>query len=167
MIPGEHPYHRSLAPMMWVFAGLAGIELVVVHFLVALWDWRVALALSLFSLAGVVWLVRAILSFQRLPVVIGQDRVLRLKAGHLSGIDVPLDEIGAIRSQWESGALKGRGVLNLALIAHPNLLIELRSPVRRGRRVILSVAHRFDDPAAFRVALEAAMDTIDQAERAA
>ncbi len=167
MIPGGHPYHRSLAPMMWVFAGLAGIELIVVHFLVALWDWRVALVFSLVSLAGVVWLVRAILSFRRLPVLIGQDRVLRLRAGHLSGIDVPLDEIAAIRSQWESDAVKGRGVLNLAPIAYPNLLIDLRSPVQRRRRVIRSVAHRFDDPAAFRVALESAMDSGGQAERTA
>lgn len=45
-------------------------------------------------------------------------------------------------------------MLNLGLIAYPNVLVELAEPVRRRRRAIRAVAHRFDDPAAFIAALE-------------
>jgi hypothetical protein len=51
--------------MMWVFVGLAGLELVVMHFLAALWDWGVALALSLVSLGSILWLSCVIRSFRR------------------------------------------------------------------------------------------------------
>jgi hypothetical protein len=138
--------------MMWVLVGLASIELVVVHFLVALWDWRVALVLSLASLASVIWLVGVIRSFRRLPVVIG-DGVVRLRAGQLKTIDVPLAEIAEIRTQWPGDALKARGALNLALIAYPNILVELRAPLAGRRRAICRIGHRFDDPSTFHTAL--------------
>ncbi|ATY31293.1 hypothetical protein CVN68_04295 [Sphingomonas psychrotolerans] len=160
MSPSEHSYHRSLAPMMWVFFGLACTELAVVHFLVALWDWRVALVLSLISLSGIAWLVVVIASFRRLPVIIGDGEVL-WHAGRLRSVRVPFDEIAAIRMQSDAGEVKGRDVLNLALIAYPNVMIELRHPLN-GRRPIRRVAHRFDDPAAFQSALRAAIDTTDR-----
>lgn len=155
MTLSEHPYHRSLAPMMWVFAGLAGLELVIVHFLLALWDWRVALVVTLISLAGVIWLVRAIRSFRTLPVALDGERVT-FRAGHIARIDVPVASIAAVRTEWAGPEVKQRGVLNLGLIAYPNVLVELSEPVTRRRRAIRAVAHRFDDPAAFIAALEAA-----------
>lgn len=141
--------------MMWVFAALAGLELVVVHFLLALWDWRVALVVTLVSLAGVVWLVRAIRSFRSLPVLVDGERVT-FRAGHIAGIEVPLARVATVRTGWASTELKQRDVLNLGLIAYPNVLVELSEPVLRRRRAIRAVAHRFDDPAAFISALEAA-----------
>lgn len=158
MARSEHPYHRSIAPMMWVFAGLAGLELVLVHFLLALWDWRVALVITLISLAGVIWLVRAIRSFRTLPVTVDSERVV-FRAGHIVRIEAPVSSIAAVRTQWAGPELKQRGVLNLGLIAYPNVLVELSEPVRRRRKTIHAVAHRFDDPAAFIAAIEAARST--------
>lgn len=158
MAASEHPYHRSLAPMMWVFAVLAGLELVIVHFLLALWDWRLALVVTLISLAGVVWLVRAIRSFRRLPVLVDGERLV-LRAGHIAAVAVPVANVHAIRTSWESGEIKRRDALNLGLIAYPNVLVELAEPVLRRRRAIRVVAHRFDDPATFIVALETARMT--------
>lgn len=155
MAVSEHPYHRSLAPMMWVFAVLAGLELVIVHFLLALWDWRVALVVTLVSLAGVIWLVRAIRSFRTLPVTLDEERLV-FRAGHIARIETPVANVSAVRTQWAGPELKQRGVLNLGLIAYPNVLVELAEPVTRRRRAIRAVAHRFDDPAAFIAALEAA-----------
>lgn len=155
MNPSEHPYHRSLAPMMWVLAGLAGLELAILHFLLALWDWHAALVVTLVSLIGVAWLIRAIRSFRRLPVMLDGERVI-LRAGHLAGIETPLAGIAAVRTSWTSEELRQRDVLNLALIAYPNILVELAEPVRRRRRGIRAVAHRLDDPATFLAALEAA-----------
>ncbi|NYT39917.1 hypothetical protein HZY97_04055 [Sphingomonas sp. R-74633] len=155
MNPSEHPYHRSLAPMMWVFAGIAGLELVIVHFLLALWDWRVALAVTLVSLAGVTWLVRAIRSFRTMPVTLDSEQVA-FRAGHIAALEVPVASVSAVRTQWAGPEVKRRDVLNLGLIAYPNVLVELSEPVQRRRRAIRAVAHRFDDPAAFIAALEAA-----------
>jgi hypothetical protein len=157
---GGHPYHRSLAPMMWVFFGLACTELVVVHFLVALWDWRVALALSLVSVSGIVWLGMVIASFRQLPVIVGDHQVL-MRAGRLRAVRIPLGEIAEIRMRWDPEEVKGRDVLNLALIAYPNVMLELRRPLA-GRRAIRRVAHRFDDPAAFHGALAAAIGAADR-----
>ncbi|MDG2532764.1 hypothetical protein P6144_03835 [Sphingomonas sp. HITSZ_GF] len=155
MARSEHPYHRSLAPMMWVFAGLAGLELVIVHFLLALWDWRIALVVTLASLAAVTWLVRAIRSFRTLPVTI-DDGCVTFRAGHIATLAVPVANIAAIRTQWAGPEIKQRDLLNLGLIAYPNVLVEFSAPVPRRRRAIRAVAHRFDDPAAFIAALEAA-----------
>lgn len=100
-----------------------------------------------------------IVSFRRLPVIVGHDQVL-MRAGRLRAVRVPLDEIAEIRTRWDSEEMKARDVLNLALIAYPNLMLELRRPLA-GRRAIHRVAHRFDDPAAFHGALTAAIGAAD------
>ena len=146
-------YHRSIAPMMWVFVAIASVELVVVHLLVALWRPWVAVILSALSLATIAWLVAAIRSFTTMPVVIDQG-LIRLRAGRLKGVDVPLGNVRGLRGSWDAAALRQRGVLNLALIAYPNVVIDLREPVRSGRRAVGTVAHRLDDPAAFERAIE-------------
>ena len=145
----DFPYHRSLAPMMGVFLALAGIELVVVHLLVALWRPWVALLLSLFSLATIAWVVALIRSFKRLPVRIAGG-ILIMRAGNLHRMDIPLADVAGLRPAWDAAALRQRDVLNLAMIAYPNIVLDLRRPIRLGRRrEIRAVAHRFDDPVAF------------------
>ena len=146
-------YHRSIAPMMWVFVAIASVELVVVHLLVALWRPWVAVILSALSLATIAWLVAAIRSFTTMPVVIDRGRI-RLRAGRLKGVEVGLGNVRGLRSSWDAAALRQRGVLNLALIAYPNVVIDLWDPVRSGRRAVSTVAHRLDDPAAFVRAIE-------------
>lgn len=139
--------------MMWVFVAIASVELVVVHLLVALWRPWFAAILSVFSLATVVWLIGVIRSFKALPVLIDGER-LALRVGRLKGVDVALDNVRGLRSGWDAAALRSPGVLNLALIAYPNVVLDLRQPVACGRRTIGSVAHRLDDPAAFVRAIE-------------
>lgn len=151
MTASEHPYHRSVAPMMWVFVALASVELVVVHLLIALYSWRIALAVSLVTLAGLFWLVGIIRSFRRLPVRLDADTLV-LRAGRLRSVTLPLANIAGVREHWEPGAHKARGTLNLALIAYPNLLIDLQAPVKG----VESIGQRFDAPAEFLAALAAA-----------
>ena len=155
MAPSEHPYHRSLAPTMWVFVALATLELAIVHFLLALWDWRVALLVSLLSLAGLAWLILAIRSFRRLPVLMDHERIL-FRTGRIARIEVPIANIRAVRTRWDGPEVKRPDVRNLALIAYPNILVDLAEPIRAGRRSVRAVAHRFDDPAAFVLAFDAA-----------
>ena len=50
--------------------------------------------------------------------------------------------------------MKRRTTLNLALIAYPNVIVELATPLRSGRRTIEAVAHRLDDRSAFVAAMD-------------
>jgi hypothetical protein len=143
--------------MLWAFAAIAVIELFVVHFLVSIWSVPFALILSAFTLAGMVWLVLLIRSFRRLPVLLDEGGVL-FKCGSLISIQVPLGQIEAVRAHFSSEALKSRAVLNLAMLSCPNVLVELRAPIARGRRSIDRVAHRLDDPGGFVAALAARLD---------
>jgi hypothetical protein len=146
--PTAFHYHRSIAPMMWVFVALASIELVVVHFLLALWRPWVALAVSLITLPSLIWLLRTIASFRRLPVMIEDDRLL-LRTGGLRSVAVPLSQVAGLRANWTGDDLKGPGVMNPALIAYPNVWIDLSGPVAGRRGPVRAIAHKLDDPEAF------------------
>lgn len=145
-------YHRSLAPMMWVFAVLVLIETAVVHLLVALWHPWVAVGLSALSLPVLVWLVLLIRSFRREPVRIA-DGQLHWPAGRLRAVDVPLAQVGGLRTTFDGELVKARDTFNAALIAYPNVVVDLVAPITHGRRQFRRLAHRFDDPGAFVAAL--------------
>ncbi|WP_240500055.1 hypothetical protein [Sphingomonas montana] len=135
---------------MWVLLALALIEMIVAHGLVAIWSTRVALWLSLVSLGGVAWIVRLIRSLRTLPPFVSGD-VLTMRAGVLGTVAIPVASIAGLRADWSAETLRQRGTLNLGLLAYPNIVIDLLPPVmgRRGRPV-RAVAHRLDDPQAFR-----------------
>ena len=146
-------YHRGVAPLMWVLVALCGVELAVTHLVVSLLVNRiVAVLLSLASLAAIGWIVAAILSMKRLPVVL-DDRMLTLRVGRIRTVAVPRTAILGLRSGWTAAELKQRGVLNLALVAYPNIVIDLVAPLP-GRRGITTIAYRLDDPVAFAAAME-------------
>lgn len=148
-------YHRSLSPMLGVLLGLAIVEMLVVHLVaVALWGWRVALVLGLLDLSVVVALIALIRSFRRLPVRIEHGR-LTMCAGSLKSITVDMSQIAGLRGQWDAAAVKRRDTLNLALIAWPNIVIDLKAPVVCGRRQIVAIAHALDEPLAFHAAIAA------------
>jgi hypothetical protein len=73
-------YHRSIAPMMWVLVGLSGVELMVVHLLLAAWYPRAAVVAAALNAGGMLWLMAIIRSFRRLPVTL-DDRQLLMRAG--------------------------------------------------------------------------------------
>ena len=146
-------YHRAVAPMMWVLLGLVGIEAAVTHGLVALWNGRVALILSGISLGVAIWLARYILSFETHPVRLTPLELV-WRAGHLRAVTVPITQVRARREHWTLASIR-QGAFNAALIAHPNIVLELDPPVRKGRRTIRYLAHRLDDPQGFNVALDA------------
>lgn len=152
----EFPYYRGLSPLMWVFFSLGLIETAVVHFVVSqIWP-RIGLFLSLLSGSSLLWIFFVIRSLRTHPVLIANGRLI-MRCGTLKSIDIALDNIAAIRTEWESDALKVDGVLNLSLIAYPNVIVDLIQPKesrRFGReRQVRSVAHRFDDLPAFVAAL--------------
>ena len=147
----DFPYHRAVAPMMWVFMAIATVELLVVHLLLLLLvgPWA-AVAASVVALAGMAWLVVLIASFRRL---LESDRLV-MRIGTLRRVDLPLAMVAGLRRQWDARSLKAGGVLKLSLIAYPNIVVDLVEPLP-GRRRVTAVAHRLDDPAAFVAALRA------------
>jgi hypothetical protein len=157
MAPLDFAYHRALAPMMWAFLVLASLELLVGHVLISLWSVPVALVLSALTLATIVWLVLLIRSFRRLPVLLDEEGLL-MRSGNLTAVRLPIDQIAAVRGDFPSEALKSRAVLNLAMMSYPNVLIDLKAPIARGRRTISHVAHRLDDPSGFIAALRRLTD---------
>lgn len=144
-------YHRSVAPMMWAFVCLASIELLVVHALLSHWYPKAALILSALTFASILWLVRSIRSFRRLPVLIDADSLV-MRVGPMKCFHVPLSDIAGMRPDWTAADLKARGTANLALIAWPNVWIDLRHP--QGRRGVRAITHKLDDPDSFRAALK-------------
>ncbi|WP_426258772.1 hypothetical protein [Sphingomonas sp. DC1600-2] len=155
-MPQEFAYHRSLGPMIGVLLGIAIVEMCVVHLVVgALFGWTVALVVGVLDLSLVIGLALLLRSFRRLPVTIA-DGVLTLRAGLLKSVVVPVGQIAGLRATWDAAALKQRGVVNLALVSWPSVVIDLDPPVptRRGRQV-RAVAHKLDDPAAFHAAIAA------------
>jgi hypothetical protein len=147
-------YHRSLAPMFGVLLGLAIVETLVLHIVaMAIWGWTVAVVLALIDLSVVIMLVRLLRSMRRLPVTI-EGRRITMRAGTLKRFEIDIANIAGLRETFDAAAIKRRDVANLALVAWPNVLIDLREPIMsRRRRAISAIAHRLDDPGAFHAAL--------------
>jgi hypothetical protein len=143
--------------MMWVLLALAGAELLVVHFLLALWSPGVAMFVSVLTLAGMIWFAALIASFRRLPVLIEGD-TLTMRVGRLRVFRLPFTAIAGLRPSWTGDDLKRRNVSNLALIAYPNIWIDLVDPVVGRRGSIIAIAHKLDDPQAFSAALGAKLE---------
>lgn len=149
---GAFTYHKAIAPMLWVLIGLSLVELVVVHLLLAHWWPRVAIIVAGVTMLGIGWLVHCIASFRRLPVLVDDESVL-MRVGRLRSVRIPAARICSVAPPAAIADLKGGRVLNLALIAYPNIVLRLDPPIRAGRREISTVAHRLDDPAGFAAAV--------------
>ena len=141
----EFPYHQGVAPMMWVLFALSLLELVAVHFFVALKWPIVGWPLTILSALAALWLIWWILSFKRLPHVL-DDGMLTLRLGAMKNIAVDLGNIGRITSTFEPGALEQKDKINLAAIAHPNRCLELKTAIKGNRHKLYI---RLDDPAHF------------------
>jgi hypothetical protein len=140
--------------MLWAFAALATIELLVVHLFVSVKWPALAWGLSLVTALSLIWLVRFITSFKRCPHVIEGEK-LKLRFGSLRTIEVPLAAIMTVRGRWGPGAEKATGTTNLVPIAYPNRLIEIDPPLSERRGPVSAVAIRLDAPEAFDAALAA------------
>jgi hypothetical protein len=150
-------YHRGLTPIIGVVLALALIESAVVHIVaVAYWGWKVALALALFDGSLVIMLAGLLRSFRTMPIVLA-DGVLLMRTGKRLSVSIPVENVRSLRAHWSADDLMAPNVLNMALAAWPNVVIDLKQPVQRRRRAITTVAHCVDDPVGFRLALETAM----------
>ena len=130
------------------------VEALVVHFLLSFWSPALALILTLLTIAGIIWMIALLRSFKRLPVLVGKDAVT-MRVGTLRSLHIPAGQLGGLRLNVSGEDVRKPGVLNLALINHPNVLIDLDPPLASRRRPIRGVAHQLDDPAGFAAAVQA------------
>lgn len=146
-------YYRSLSPMIAVIAALGVCETIVVHIVaMAVWGWKVAAVLGAIDVSAVIALIRFLRSLRRMPITL-EDRTLTMRTGHRIALTIDVADIRSFRDQWSAEDLKRPDVLNMALISWPNLMFDLHEPVKRRRRAVTAIAHRVDDPDAFREAL--------------
>jgi hypothetical protein len=123
-----------------------------VHFLLSFWSRTAAMMLSGLTLASIVWLVALIRSFKRLPVLV-EPAGVTMRLGSLRSVTVAPARIKALRGPISADALKQKGMLNLAMLDHPNVVLDV-DPVAGVRRSIRGIAHKLDDPAGFTAAIE-------------
>ena len=146
-------YSRALAPLVWVFACIMALELVLMHLLVsALWSHVAAYVLSAISLAALLWTIAFVRSFNRCPVLADEEGVT-MRIGFVKSIRVPLANLAGLRTAWSREELKRPGVLNFALINYPNVMLDLDPPLPARKRPLVAIAHRLDDPAGFTAAV--------------
>lgn len=154
MLPTTFANHRGVVPMLAAFAGLATLELLLVHLFVALKWPRIGWPLTVVSAISLVWLIAWIRSWRRMPHEL-DGNLLILRMGSLRSMSLPLAAIEGISTKVSRDILKQPGTRNLVPVAFPNRLILLREPLPDRRRTI-RVAVRVDDPASFDAALSAA-----------
>ena len=145
-------YYRGLEPLLWAFVALATIELLVVHLVVSSHWHRAAWPLTALTALSLLWMVRWVRSFRRLPHRLTAGELV-LNLGSLRSVAVPLSSIIKVRDHWDGALLRDKTTLVLSPIAYPNRMIEIDPPLVTKRRAIERIAFRADDPAAFDAAM--------------
>ncbi|MBB3035521.1 hypothetical protein [Alteriqipengyuania lutimaris] len=146
-------YHRYLVPMIAALMVLQVIELGAVHLLVMLWSPTLAWTLFALSAWGLLWTIALLKSLRLRPILL-TDEGVRVRAGFVIGVLVPYEAIAEARDSFSAEEVKARDTLNAALLSWPNVLLELRAPIRVpgpfGReREVARIAFRVDEAPAF------------------
>lgn len=156
-------YHRGIRHMLWALLIACLLEVVAAHLLIGfLVGPTAAWVVFGLSLLGLVYLVGVINSLARLPLLVAADGV-RVRAGTLIDQWLPIDRITRVSRVTNCGDTKRAGFLKAALMAYPNVLIELDPAVsvrRPNGRIaeITTVGLSPDDSAAFVAAIGRAKD---------
>ncbi|MEM1131801.1 MAG: hypothetical protein AAGH53_02570 [Pseudomonadota bacterium] len=149
-------YHKSVAPMIWVILALSAIELLVVHFLLSFWNIWVAYVATALTFISMIWLVRFLLSMPKKPVILSPKEVV-MRVGTAKELIIARSNIAGLRESWTGDDLKAKGLVNMALLAYPNIIIDLEQPIMEQRlfrsKQVNAIAHRLDDLPSFHAAL--------------
>ncbi|MDT9693124.1 hypothetical protein Q5762_33335 [Streptomyces sp. P9(2023)] len=160
--PGDQafPHARDQAALIYGFAFVCLVETVGMSYLLA--DWPVVhgivLVLDVYTVLFVLGLHAA--SVTR-PHVLTPDALRLRQAAHVD-LHIPLDRIGAVRSELVFSHEKTEGELNLAVGSQTSLTIELTEPVEAPRflgapRPVHTLRFHADDARALHRALARAV----------
>ena len=154
--PGFTVHRRNdWATIVVCFIVAIAAESLGVHLLVQHWSPTVAWVITALDLYGILWLLGDYHALRLLPTTI-EDGVLHLRYGLRWTADIPLPNIAAVKpapADW-----KRKGVMKVAMLDEPRLLIELREPVTAYglaglKRTVDAIAILPDDPEGFEAAL--------------
>lgn len=149
----EFTYYKKLSPMVGVVLGLACVETIVLHIIaMAFWGGKVAVVIGILDLTLVFMLARMIHDFWLRPIIV-DDNVVVMKTGRKLSFPIALCDIKGFRETWNADDLKAPGVLNMALVAWPNTMFDLETPIVRRGRKITTIAHCLDRPEEFQQTL--------------
>jgi hypothetical protein len=153
-------YHKrnSYAAILYTFFLATVVETVAVHFLIRVFAPRVALAVLAVSGMGALWVLGFARSIQLRPIVVSAD-TLHVRSGMKCAIEIPKRLIAGIEFGRMRTLDKRTPEFIAAAPGQPNVMIELREPVRaRGPygtgRMITRVSLVIDDLVAFQRALD-------------
>ena len=129
-----------------------GMHLFVAHFSV-----KIAWVVTVLDVYGMLWLIGDYHALRLLPTVVHHDRV-DFRLGQRWSVTVDRDNIAAIEPVRSESDWKRKGVLKLAMIDEPRLLIRLREPVVATglagiTKTIDTIAALPDDEVGFKSAL--------------
>jgi hypothetical protein len=106
------------------------IEAVVMHLLLMRWSLVAAVVLTGLSLYSLLWLVGDYRATRRRPVVLDGRRLV-LRVGLRCHVVVEIDQLRSVRLvAWNGVPERAGGYLNTTRPGRPNIVIEIRDPVR-------------------------------------
>jgi len=166
--PGFTVHRRNgWGVVVTVFIFLIGIESVAAHLVVQLWSVKAAWILTALDLYGILWLLGDYQALRLRPTHIERDTLI-VNYGLRWRMTIPLSSIEAIEPVRTEKAWNRKGVLKVAMLDEPRLLVRLREPqtafgLAGLTRTIDAVAILADDDAAFETTLRAAMPALHPA----
>ena len=143
-----------------VFVFLIAIESVCAHLVVQLWSVKAAWIITALDLYGILWLIGDYHALRLRPTRIDGDTLI-LSYGLRWRASIALSSIAAIETVHGEAEWKRRGVLKVAILDEPRLLIRFTTPQSAHglaglTRTIEAVAILADDDSGFAGAMRAA-----------
>jgi hypothetical protein len=144
-----------------VFIFLIAVESIGAHLVVQMWSVKVAWVVTTLDLYGILWLLGDFHALRLRPTRI-EDGMLVINYGLRWRAEIPLNAIVAIEPVRSEADWKRKGVLKMAMLDEPRLLIRFAAPrTMQGlagiTRTFDAVAILADDDAGFAEELRAAM----------
>ena len=140
---------RSELPLLYVFLGLASIELLVVHLLVSLASSTAAWVLSALTALAIIQVMMIVRRIKHRLTVVSDDGItIRSAKGY--ELTLPWRQVKAMEAIGMGFEPKGPDVLRASLLSHPNVLVTAHEPFtirklgRKGERQ--KMAFRVDEP---------------------
>ena len=154
------------ATVIGVFVFLIGVESIGAHLVVQMWSVKAAWIVTTLDLYGVFWLLGDYQALRLRPTRIDGDTLV-LSYGLRWHAAIPLAAIAAIEPLHHEAEWKRKGVLKVAILDEPRLLIRFATPqtvhgLAGITRTIDAIAILADDDAGFEAALRAATPRFSQ-----
>jgi hypothetical protein len=147
--------------LVGVFLFLIAIESAGAHLIVQIWSVKAAWIITTFDIYGALWLVGDYHALRLRPMRIEGDSLI-LNYSLRWNVVIPLAAISAIETVRSEAEWKRKGVLKVAILDEPRLMIHFNTPqtaygLAGLTRTIDAVAILADDDADFEAALRNAM----------